>query len=131
MYYVFYYSVTLMVDFLYIVFRLLYRWYYKDNCVSTVLYEVWFAFQQCDAVGCFGDVYKRRKRSSIARDDGTKTNTGDLNRDIVCHHCCNGDFCNMYGCPDSCKWVHTKRFTFSSVLFQIHCLSMDMQTEPF
>ncbi|XP_060578326.1 uncharacterized protein LOC132735403 [Ruditapes philippinarum] len=54
---------------------------------------------KCDAIGCFGDENKIRKRS--ANQTSVGIHSGQLDRDIVCHHCCDGDFCNMYGCPDS------------------------------
>ena len=41
-------------------------------------------------------------RRRHARDVTDVTPPDFNNRDITCHHCCDGEFCNMYGCPDKC-----------------------------
>ncbi|XP_060578268.1 uncharacterized protein LOC132735347 [Ruditapes philippinarum] len=77
---------------------------------------------KCDAIGCFGDESKIRKRSANQTSIGI--NSGQLDRDIVCHHCCDGDFCNMYGCPDSFDVSHlpgSRCFVCDHVLQPEYC----------
>lgn len=65
----------------------------------------WFDFQHCDGLGCFGESPLRKKRDLM-----TVHEVPDfVNRDIVCHHCCDGHFCNMYGCPDEGEGQSTKQ----------------------
>ncbi|KAL4219030.1 hypothetical protein ACF0H5_021613 [Mactra antiquata] len=54
--------------------------------------------EKCDSTGCFGESYSRRKRSTTEDRDNNMSSIDQS--EVVCHHCCAGDFCNMYGCED-------------------------------
>ncbi|XP_052788878.1 uncharacterized protein LOC128223643 [Mya arenaria] len=67
--------------------------------------------EHCDGIGCFNEVGGTRERRDVLqrlqRRDVTELTTPDfLTRDITCHHCCDGEFCNMYGCPDKYDVTH-------------------------
>ena len=53
--------------------------------------------QDCDREGCFGEEKLRERRDITS---GTRVYDG---KEVKCHHCCDSDFCNMHGCPDSRK----------------------------
>ncbi|XP_052221273.1 uncharacterized protein LOC127837874 isoform X16 [Dreissena polymorpha] len=76
--------------------------------------------EHCDGFGCYNEETGSRQKRSLS----ASVTPDFFNRDIQCHHCCDGHFCNMHGCADQYDVSHLpgKRcFNCTHVQDPVHC----------